>query len=137
GHRLTHRPGELSGGEQARVALARALVMNPIVVLADEPTGNLDSATSDSIHELFFDLNRRRGTTFLIVTHNNELADSMPRKVSMRDGRIESDAWRDRASEPPEEVPGDPAAEPTEASDGQSPPTGDEQPTLDPAEPAG
>ncbi len=91
GHRLTHRPGELSGGEQARVALARALVMNPIVVLADEPTGNLDSTTSDAIHQLFFDLNERRGTTFLIVTHNNELADSMPRKVSMRDGRIESD----------------------------------------------
>ena len=94
GHRLTHRPGELSGGEQARVALARALVMNPIVVLADEPTGNFDSATSDAIHQLFFDLNKRRGTTFLIVTHNNELADSMPRKVSMRDGQIESDVRR-------------------------------------------
>lgn len=91
GHRLSHRPGELSGGEQARVALARALVMNPVLVLADEPTGNLDSKTSDAIHQLFFDLNRNRGTTFLIVTHNNALADSMPRKVTMRDGQIEHD----------------------------------------------
>jgi lipoprotein-releasing system ATP-binding protein len=90
-HRLTHRPGELSGGEQQRVALARALVMEPKLILADEPTGNLDSKTSDAMHELFFDLNQRRGTTFLIVTHSRDLAAQMPRVVTMRDGRIESD----------------------------------------------
>ncbi|MCB9591196.1 MAG: ABC transporter ATP-binding protein [Sandaracinaceae bacterium] len=123
GHRLTHRPGELSGGEQARVALARALVMEPILVLADEPTGNLDSKTSDAIHELFFELNRRRGTTFLIVTHNNELADSMPRKVSMRDGQIESDVRRDVHSGPFRGVDLDRTS---------SPP-----PPLDPADPPG
>ena len=84
-------PRELSGGEQQRVALARALVMNPKLVLADEPTGNLDSATSEQIHRLFARLNERLGTTFLIVTHSRELAASMPRKVSMRDGQVESD----------------------------------------------
>ncbi len=92
--RLAHRPGELSGGEQQRVALARALVMDPKLVLADEPTGNLDSATSESIHELFFRLNRSHGTTFLIVTHSGDLAARMPRVVHMRDGRIERDERR-------------------------------------------
>jgi len=91
GDRLSHRPGELSGGEQQRVALARALVMDPQVVLADEPTGNLDSKTSAAVHELFFDLNRKRGTTFLVVTHSGDLAAKMPRVVQMRDGRIEED----------------------------------------------
>jgi lipoprotein-releasing system ATP-binding protein len=90
-HRLTHRPGELSGGEQQRVALARALVMEPKLILADEPTGNLDSKTSDAMNELFFDLNRRRGTTFLIVTHSRDLAGLMPRVVRMSDGRIVAD----------------------------------------------
>lgn len=99
GHRLKHRPGELSGGEQQRVALARALVMEPALILADEPTGNLDSATSDAIHKLFFDLNARRGTTFLIVTHSRDLAARMPRVVSMRDGRVESDEMREVAPE--------------------------------------
>ena len=94
-HRLTHRPGELSGGEQQRVALARALVMEPRLVLADEPTGNLDTATSDAIHALFFDLNKRRGTTFLIVTHSRDLAARMPRVVSMRDGAIAGDERRE------------------------------------------
>jgi lipoprotein-releasing system ATP-binding protein len=94
GHRLAHRPGELSGGEQQRVALARALVMDPKLVLADEPTGNLDSTTSEAIHELFFRLNRSHGTTFLIVTHSRDLAGRMPRVVHMRDGRIERDERR-------------------------------------------
>lgn len=94
GHRLSHRPGELSGGEQQRVALARALLMQPKLILADEPTGNLDSTTSDAIHALFFELNRSRGTTFLIVTHSRELADSMPRVVRMRDGNVELDERR-------------------------------------------
>ncbi|MDH5674195.1 MAG: ABC transporter ATP-binding protein [Myxococcales bacterium] len=89
--RLTHRPGELSGGEQQRVALARALVMNPRLVLADEPTGNLDTTTGRSMHELLFGLNENRGTTFLVVTHSRELAGQMPRVVHMRDGRIDSD----------------------------------------------
>ena len=92
--RLTHRPGELSGGEQQRVALARALLMEPKLVLADEPTGNLDSQTSASVHSLFFDLNRRHGITFLIVTHSRDFADMMPRRVSMKDGRIDSDECR-------------------------------------------
>ncbi|KPK13709.1 MAG: ABC transporter ATP-binding protein [Myxococcales bacterium SG8_38] len=92
--RLTHRPGELSGGEQQRVALARALLMEPKLVLADEPTGNLDSQTSASVQALFFDLNRRHGITFLIVTHSRDFAAMMPRQVSMKDGRIDSDERR-------------------------------------------
>ncbi len=86
--RVSHRPGELSGGEQQRVALARALVMQPKLLLADEPTGNLDSKTSDAIHDLFFELNEQFATTMLIVTHNNDLATRLPRKLSMMDGVI-------------------------------------------------
>lgn len=89
--RISHRPGELSGGEQQRVALARALVLSPKLLLADEPTGNLDSNTSEAIHELFFEVNRKHGTTIVVVTHNPTFAASMPRIVTMRDGRIESD----------------------------------------------
>jgi lipoprotein-releasing system ATP-binding protein len=89
--RLTHRPGELSGGEQQRVALARALIMGPRLLLADEPTGNLDTVTGRAMHELLFRLNATRGTTFLVVTHSRDLAEQMPRIVHMRDGRIESD----------------------------------------------
>jgi len=85
-HRLTHRPSELSGGEQQRVALARAMVLGPSLLLADEPTGNLDRATGMAIHELFLDLNRERGSTLLVVTHNPDLAALMPRRVRMVDG---------------------------------------------------
>jgi lipoprotein-releasing system ATP-binding protein len=85
-HRLTHRPGELSGGEQQRVALARAMVLEPSLLLADEPTGNLDRATGESIHQLFLDLNRERGSTLLVVTHNPDLAVLMPRRLRMIDG---------------------------------------------------
>ena len=89
--RLTHRPGELSGGEQQRVALARALIMNPKLVLADEPTGNLDTTTGTAMQELIFRVNEAHGTTFLVVTHSQGLAERMPRVVHMRDGRIDSD----------------------------------------------
>jgi lipoprotein-releasing system ATP-binding protein len=91
GERLTHRPGEMSGGEQQRVALARALIMEPKLVLADEPTGNLDTQTSVAMHDLLCRLNLQRGTTFLIVTHSRDLADKMQRVVQMRDGRIVED----------------------------------------------
>jgi lipoprotein-releasing system ATP-binding protein len=88
GHRLTHRPGELSGGEQQRVALARALVMDPALVLADEPTGNLDHATSEPIHDLIFKLTERHRTTMILVTHNPDLARRLPRRLVMIDGVI-------------------------------------------------
>ncbi len=94
-HRLNHRPGELSGGEQQRVALARALVLEPKLILADEPTGNLDSTTSTQIHDLFFSINKQRGTTIVVVTHNMQLAQIMPRVVTLRDGRVEHDERRD------------------------------------------
>jgi lipoprotein-releasing system ATP-binding protein len=107
-NRASHRPGELSGGEQQRVALARALVLQPKLLLADEPTGNLDSKTSDQIHELFFSINATRGTTIVVVTHNIALADSMPRKVTLRDGRVLHDERREdapyRSESPPVEA---------------------------------
>ena len=92
--RATHRPSELSGGEQQRVALARALFMDPPVLLADEPTGNLDSATSDAIHDLFLQVNRERGTTIVVVTHNVSFAERMPRIIRLRDGYVEKDDRR-------------------------------------------
>jgi len=87
-HRLHHQPGELSGGEQQRVAIARALVMEPRVVLADEPSGNLDQSTGGAIHELLIDLNRTRGITLVVVTHNLELATSFPRQLKLVDGKL-------------------------------------------------
>jgi lipoprotein-releasing system ATP-binding protein len=96
--RLTHRPGELSGGEQQRVALARALIMQPKLVLADEPTGNLDTHTGTAMHELLFRLNQAHRTTFLVVTHSQDLAQKMPRVVNMVDGRIESDQRNGRGA---------------------------------------
>jgi lipoprotein-releasing system ATP-binding protein len=92
--RIMHRPGELSGGEQQRVALARAVFLDPKLLLADEPTGNLDSASSEQIHDLFFAINKQRGTTIVVVTHNAALAASMPRVVTLRDGRVEKDERR-------------------------------------------
>jgi lipoprotein-releasing system ATP-binding protein len=88
--RKTHKPSELSGGEQQRVAVARALINKPAVVFADEPSGNLDSATSKQLHELFFDLRKELGQTFVIVTHNETLADMADRKLVMKDGIINS-----------------------------------------------
>lgn len=87
-HRLFHKPAALSGGEQQRVAVARALINQPSVVLADEPSGNLDSASADRLHQLFFELRERFGQTFVIVTHNEELAEMADRKLTMVDGRI-------------------------------------------------
>ena len=119
-HRITHKPGELSGGEQQRVALARALVLEPRLLLADEPTGNLDAVTGEEIHALFTELNRERGTTLLVVTHNMELAVRMPRRLRMTDDhRIEDSAAMPPA--PPAESPleltsaAEPAPEPADA----------------------
>ncbi|MBN1771036.1 MAG: ABC transporter ATP-binding protein [Deltaproteobacteria bacterium] len=91
GERMTHRPSELSGGEQQRVAIARALVMEPRLLLADEPTGNIDSQTAAGIHELFFALNRLHGTTMIVVTHDDRLASKLPRRLEIRDGQIVQD----------------------------------------------
>jgi lipoprotein-releasing system ATP-binding protein len=87
-HRLTHKPGELSGGEQQRVAVARALIQQPNLVLADEPTGNLDTHTGDALFNLMRTLNRARGITFVIVTHNEKLSAQADRIIHMEDGQI-------------------------------------------------
>jgi len=87
-HRIDHKPNELSGGEQQRVAVARALINNPSVILADEPSGNLDSESAKNLHELFFKLRDKFGQTFILVTHNEELAEMADRKLSMKDGKI-------------------------------------------------
>lgn len=86
--RLFHRVGKLSGGEQQRVALARALVLKPVILLADEPTGNLDKRNSEQVHALFLELNRELGMTLVVVTHNMELASYMSRSVTIVDGQL-------------------------------------------------
>ncbi len=90
GDRIHHKPGELSGGEQQRVAVARALINDPQVIFADEPTGNLDSGTAADLHELILDLRERFKQTFVIVTHNQELAQLADRTLTMSDGRFVS-----------------------------------------------
>ena len=87
-NRINNKPGQLSGGEQQRVAVARALINQPNIILADEPTGNLDSASAKELHQLFLELRKQFNQTFLIVTHNEELAQSCDRILHMRDGKI-------------------------------------------------
>ena len=87
--RFNHKPSELSGGEQQRISVARALMNNPQVVLADEPSGNLDSKTAESLHELFFKLREVNQQTFIIVTHNNKLADLADKKITIKDGKMD------------------------------------------------
>ena len=94
GHRLEHYPGQLSGGEQQRVALARAFVAEPDILLADEPTGNLDGATGETVMTLLFDLHRRRNTTLILVTHEMGLAERCGRTLHIADGRIVGDETR-------------------------------------------
>ena len=134
--RVTHRPGELSGGEQQRVALARALVLAPKLLLADEPTGNLDSATSSAMHELFFEINQKHSTTIVVVTHNTGFAESMPRVVTMRDGKIDkASAGRHRPSRDSGSLPG--ARRSSKSRSGPKPrvcPRAHPDPTLSPRE---
>jgi lipoprotein-releasing system ATP-binding protein len=87
-HRINHKPNELSGGEQQRVAVARALINQPAIIFADEPSGNLDTASAENLHQLFFKLRDELGQTFVIVTHNEELANMADRKLVMVDGQI-------------------------------------------------
>jgi len=87
-HRENHKPNELSGGEQQRVAVARALMNNPAIILADEPSGNLDTESAENLHKLFFKLRDEFGQTFVIVTHNEDLAEMADRKLVMQDGKI-------------------------------------------------
>jgi len=87
-YRLHHKPGELSGGEQQRVAVARALMRDPAVLLADEPTGNLDTETGHKVQDLLFQLARSKGTTLVVVTHNEQLAGHMSRTIGLKDGEI-------------------------------------------------
>ncbi|PKN70970.1 MAG: lipoprotein-releasing system ATP-binding protein LolD [Deltaproteobacteria bacterium HGW-Deltaproteobacteria-12] len=88
GHRVRHKPGELSGGEQQRVAIARALVMSPEILLADEPTGNLDTETGKKIEDILLKLNEEKKITLVVVTHNKSLAERMSGRIGLRDGKI-------------------------------------------------
>jgi lipoprotein-releasing system ATP-binding protein len=88
GDRMTHKPGELSGGEQQRAAVARALIMEPEILLADEPTGNLDRSTGIKIEDILVNLNQTKSVTLIVVTHNKSLADRMSRRIGLRDGGI-------------------------------------------------
>lgn len=88
GHRLEHKPSELSGGEQQRTAVARALINDPALILADEPSGNLDSKNAQELHQLFFELRRQLNQTFIIVTHNQEFAAMADRKLEIKDGMV-------------------------------------------------
>ncbi|MCK5441526.1 MAG: ABC transporter ATP-binding protein [Maribacter sp.] len=102
-HRINHRPNELSGGEQQRVAVARALINGPSIIFADEPSGNLDSESADNLHKLFFELRDTFGQTFIIVTHNKELADLADRKLTMVDGVFTDSVgieWTDWSKKP-------------------------------------
>lgn len=100
-HRMDHKPGELSGGEQQRVAVARALINKPAVIFADEPSGNLDTTSAENLHELFFKLRDEFGQTFVIVTHNETLANMADRKLIMKDGLFDQNSgWFDFSSLP-------------------------------------
>lgn len=88
GDRMTHKPGELSGGEQQRVAVARAVIMEPDIILADEPTGNLDTETGERVQDVLINLNKSRGITLIVVTHNQLLAERLDRSIGLRDGKI-------------------------------------------------
>jgi lipoprotein-releasing system ATP-binding protein len=92
GDRITHKPGELSGGEQQRVAVARSLILQPALMLADEPTGNLDTKTGRVIHDLLMRLNIEKRVTLIVVTHNPEIASGIPRRIQMVDGKVFEEA---------------------------------------------
>ena len=98
GHRLNNRPNQLSGGEQQRVSVARAIHNSPAIIMADEPSGNLDSKNAEELHQLFFKLRDELGITFIIVTHNNELANISDRKITMSDGLIHDDESENTAN---------------------------------------